>query len=182
MRKADFGAAMALAIALALGACSPFSAPPRETQDLNYSTLAAMRDSADRIVRLRLDAAADHRIVDPMNLDELELLTYRSFTVLESFKGSADAGDPLHLATPVDLRFADAEGPVPLEFGREYLLFLKGRARDSQYPIQYGGTIWTLNGEPALAVVEGGQARFLRRSDRADFASAVEAVALDQLR
>lgn len=173
-----------LALAALAAACaSPFGAPPRESQDLDYSTLPAMHEAADRIVRGRLERAVDHQILDPLTLAEPEYLSYRSFTVLESYKGSAEAGNEIHVAAPVDLRFLDSSGaPKQLEFGAEYVLFLKGRARDSQYPVAFGGTLWTLNGEPALAAVEGDAARFLRRSDRAEFAGGLAEVALQELR
>lgn len=176
--------AMAVVCLLGLTACGElFDPPPRGEQDLNYSSLSALRGSSDRIVRLQLVRGQDFQIVDPMTLEELERLSYLTFTVLESFKGSADAGDELHVALPLGAVFVDGAGSaVALEAGGEYLLFLKGRARDSQYPIQFGGTIWSLNGEPSLAVVEGEVATFVRRGDRLDFRSALETVALADLR
>jgi len=162
-RAAAFCLCLLGALALVAGGCSfVFNPPAREDQDLYYLDLAQMRGAADRIVTARLTDRNLEKIFDPESGALLEELEYHSFEVLEKFKGSADPGEKLHVAFPSVLTFNAGE---TLAVGDVYLLFLNGRARDRQYPVDYGGTVWRLNGEPSLAEFDGERATFWRRSD-----------------
>jgi len=164
-RAAAFCLCLLGALALVASGCSfVFNPPPRESQNLYYFDSAQMRAAADRIVMARLTDRNFEDIRDPESGDLLEELEYHTFEVIEKFKGSANPPDDLHVAFPHDLTFNDGE---TLAIGDVYLLFLNGRARDRQYPVDYGGTVWRLNGEPSLAALDMDRERatFWRRSD-----------------
>jgi len=183
-RAAAFCLCLLGALALVAGGCSfVFNPPAREDQNLYYPNLAQMRAAADRIVMARLTDRKLEEIFDPESGDSLEVLEYHSFVVTEKFKGSADPGEELHVAFPRDLTFNNAGETLALD--GMYLLFVYGRARDRQYPVGYGGTVWRLNGEPSLAALDmdGERATFWRRSDFAERSGTlVETITLAALR
>ena len=141
--------------------------PDAEEQDLQYLSLDEMVRVADRIVSGRVVGSTVEYILDSETGDPVEDLVYTELVVTEAFKGSAEVDDTLYVALPLELRLYDrADGSeVFVETEGEYLFFLKGRARDRDHPLEYGGTVWTLNGEPALAVVDEDRGVFLRRDD-----------------
>jgi len=182
-RRAAFCLCLLGALALVAGGCSfVFNPPPRESQNLYYLDLAQMRAAADRIVTARLTDRNLEEIRDPESGNPLEELEYHTFEVIVSFKGSAEPGEDLHVALPSVLTFNDGE---TLARNNVYLLFLNGRARDRQYPVGYGGTVWRLNGEPSLAALDmdSERATFWRRSDFAERSGTlVETITLAALR
>ena len=141
--------------------------PDAEEQDLQYLSLDEMVRVADRIVSGRVVGSTVEYILDSETGDPVEDLVYTELVVTEAFKGSAEVDDTLYVALPLELRLYDREdgSEVFVEMEGEYLFFLKGRARDRDHPLEYGGTVWTLNGEPSLAVVDGDMGVFLRRDD-----------------
>ena len=141
--------------------------PDAEEQDLQYLSLDEMVRVADRIVSGRVVGSTVEYILDSETGDPVEDLVYTELVVTEAFKGSAEVDDTLYVALPLELRLYDREdgSEVFVEMEGEYLFFLKGRARDRDHPLAYGGTVWTLNGEPSLAVVDGDRGVFLRRDD-----------------
>ncbi len=118
----------------------------RDLQDRYYTSVDDIYLAADRIVTgLLMEETAEE--VDG------QMLIYRTYVVTESVKGSAREKDEIHVAMPADLSIATVIGGEPFVFrvGDEHALFLKGRARNTSYPSEYGGTVWTLNGEPSLS-------------------------------
>ena len=139
-----------LLIVMTLGNC--YNPPPRYLQDRNYVTVVDLTEAADRIVRATLISQTLESVTDDSG-DTVQL-AYMTYEVLESAKGSANPSDMLHVAIPSNL-VTELAGSLMLpnfENGQEYILFLKGRARRTEYPAQYGGTLWTLNGAPAIAI------------------------------
>ena len=59
-------------------------------------------------------------------------------------------------------------GGETIEFtpGSEYVIFVKGRTLPSGYPRDYGGALWTPNGEPWIARVTGADGLDFAVSDR----------------
>ena len=147
--------------------CMVLVVPDAEEQDLQYRSLDEMVRVADRIVSGRVVGSTVEYILDSETGDPVEDLVYYELVVTEAFKGSAEVDDTLYVALPLELRLYDRTdgSEVFVEMEGEYLFFLKGRARDRDHPLAYGGTVWTLNGEPSLAVVDGDMGVFLRRDD-----------------
>ena len=163
-------AALAVAAALSLAAC--YKPPPRDIQDLDYNTAESMVRAADRIDHVRLDQVVVEQVemfnqANGESLGEFPV-TYLVFNTIESFKGSADPGDPINVALDVTglWEFRPADQTIEWNVGDEYVVFLKGRARPSNYPASYGGALWTPNGEPWVARINGDHALDFAVSDQ----------------
>ena len=87
---------------------------------------------------------------------------YRRFEVVESLKGDAAVGDTIYVvltqgSTVKTSNVGDITNTyevVPMTQGESYVLFLAGFPRRSEYPSQYGDTVWTIAGEPGIAQVD----------------------------
>ena len=127
--------------------------PPRGIQDRDYTKLDDLRNASDRIV---VGVLVSERLETVQQLEiGTKTFVYRTYRVESSFKGSAEPEDELHVVFPSELQllFGDTMETFRFVEGDTHLLFLKGRARGRDFPPHYGGTLWTLNGEPALALM-----------------------------
>ena len=144
------------------------AAPTAEEQDKNWTSADDLIDTSDRIV---VAAFAESKIetvqlVNETNSEitgELDVL-FRKFEVAESYKGTSDSGDALWIAFEPGVvgELVDGTGSVVgFESGKTYALFLKGRLRPIEYPADIGGVLWTGNGEPSFAELQGDVLRFV---------------------
>lgn len=160
-----------LAIALAsfaMIACNP--APAKEDQDKDWVNAENLVETSDRILAGRLLDQKTEQVDVPDSdtgvfVDVKDIL-YLQFQVTESFKGTADVDDTIWIgfdpAAKADL-LSGNRTPQPPVIGETYVLFLKGRARPIPYPSDYGAVLWTGNGQPSLAKIDGDDLLF--RSD-----------------
>ena len=124
----------------------------------DFITAARLVNASGRIVVARYEGEATHMIDVLSTAGEKHGSVseiYRKFTVVESLKGDVAAGETTHVVFTAGS--TDASGisetyeTVPLSQGQSYVLFLEGFPRRSEYPAQYGATIWTIVGEPGIA-------------------------------
>jgi hypothetical protein len=152
-----------LAAALLTTACT---APSASEQDKPWRDAEDMVSSSDRIISARYlqgVLATVRESVDNAPGPESQLL-YRQFQVIDTFKGTTEANDTLWVAFEPGAagELVNGNGGVE-EFavGETYLLFLKGRLKPLYYPSEYGAVLWTGNGQPSIAQLEGEQLTFL---------------------
>ena len=98
---------------------------------------------------------------------------FQRFRVVEALKGEATAGDVMYVVNSVGYKSVTADGDprtheydgIDLTADQNYVMFLESRARPDGYPSQYGETLWTRPGEPAIAQVDdAGRLTFLATS------------------
>ena len=158
-----FAAALSV---IAVLACNP--APAREDQDKDWTTAQNLVDTSDRIVTGIMTNEAVELVEIPdedtgVFTGERDVL-YREFRITESFKGSAERDDMIWMAfdPSFSAELVDGSGePRLIEIGAEYVLFLKGRARPLEFPSDYGAVLWSGNGQPSLAALNGDELQFL---------------------
>ena len=87
---------------------------------------------------------------------------YRRFRVSESLKGSAEADEVVYAVWTAG--YTEGIGPgeateffayetVTLETGQEYVLFMHSLPVAPGYPTKYGDVVWSIVGEPGVAIV-----------------------------
>ncbi len=114
-------------------------------------------------------------VIPTYTTDDGEVLStvteaFQRFRVVEALKGAAAAGDVMYVVNSVgytsvtaDLKSLSHEyDGIDLAVDQNYVMFLESRARPAGYPPQYGDTLWTRPGEPAIAQVDdAGRLTFL---------------------
>ncbi len=143
-----------IAFCILLTAITCYKPPLHEEQNKDYATLDSLIRSSDRIIQGELITQTSESVT--LQEGELITLVYQTYLVKSNFKGSADEGEEIHVAIPESLELFTqySQDKVDFHIGSSYILFLKGRARTNHYPPQYGGTLWTPNGEPSIAILE----------------------------
>ena len=109
----------------------------------------------------------ESHVIPTYTTDDGEVLStvteaFQRFRVVEALKGEATAGDVMYVVNSVGYKSVTSEGdPVAHEYDRidltadqNYVMFLESRARPDGYPSQYGDTLWTRPGEPAIAQLD----------------------------
>ena len=100
---------------------------------------------------------------------------YRRFKVVESLKGDDRAEETIHVTwTAGYSKETDVEGKneflpystVPLEYGQEYVLFLDSLPLAPGYPEEYGKVVWTVTGEPGVAIINSEEKLLFQASER----------------
>ena len=100
---------------------------------------------------------------------------YRRFRVSESLKGSAEADEVVYAVwTAGYTEGIGADGSteffayktVALETGQEYVLFMHSLPVAPGYPTKYGDVVWTIVGEPGVAVVSSEGRLSFKASER----------------
>ena len=87
---------------------------------------------------------------------------FRRFRIVEALKGDGESGDTVYAVTSVGYKTALSTGGsesytyhvLDLTADEDYVLFLDGRSKQEGYPSQYGDTLWTRPGEPAIAQLD----------------------------
>jgi hypothetical protein len=104
-------------------------------------------------------------------------ILFRQFEVLETHKGTIDPEDLIWIAFEPGVagELVDRNDTVKEFFdGPTYVLFLKGRVRPLENPTEFGPVLWTGNGEPSFAELNGdrllfrAQRTYVSRLDPAD--------------
>ncbi len=148
-----------LGAVILVAACTP---PAAEKQDKNWTDPNDLFETSDRIIAAQFieSTLETVQLIDSVTgaiAGETEVL-FRQFEVSDSLKGTADADDLLWIAFAPGKagELLDGLGSVK-EFvgGPTYLLFLKGRLRPLEYPVEFGAVLWTGNGEPSFAEIFG---------------------------
>ena len=84
------------------------------------------------------------------------------FRVVEALKGDGTSGEIVYVANTLGYKTAQTGGgsksysydTIDLTASENYVLFLSSRSMIEGYPTQYGDTLWTRPGEPAIAQLE----------------------------
>ena len=117
----------------------------------------------------------ESHVIPTYTTDDGEVLgsvteAFQRFRVVEALKGEATAGDVMYVVNSVGYKSVTADGDrrtheydgIDLTADQNYVMFLESRARPDGYPSQYGDTLWTRPGEPAIAQVDdAGRLTFL---------------------
>ena len=158
---------IAASIIAAIALMAACSAPSAEEQDKNWSDSADLVNTSDRVLTAVLLQEVRETVQEldasgqPGASHEL---FFREFEVVETFVGTQEQGDSIWVAfdtSPGAALVAGTGDAHTFAIGRTYALFLKGRLRPELYPPDYGAVLWTGNGQPSLAVVEGENLLFL---------------------
>jgi hypothetical protein len=112
---------------------------------------------------------------------------FRRFRIVEALKGDGESGDIMHVVTSVGYKTALSTGGsesytydvLDLTADEDYVLFLDGRAKQEGYPSQYGDTLWTRPGEPAIAKVDSNGRLTFIATDR--YKDTIEGEGLERL-
>lgn len=148
------------------------TAPTSEEQDKNWTRAEDLINNSDRVLSVRFIQAHVETVpridrTTGASTGDIDVL-FRQFEVIDAFKGTSDPEDLLWVAFepgPTG-ELVDGQGQV-LDFrdGPTYVVFLKGRLRPLEYPTDFGPVLWTGNGEPSFAELNGQQLLF--RAERA---------------
>ena len=140
----------------------------------DYRTGDRLLDESDVIVSATYHGEESH-VIPTYTTDDGEVLStvteaFQRFRVVEVLKGAATAGDVMYVvnsegytSVTADLepRSGEYDG-IDLTADQDYVMFLERRARPDGYPSQYGDTLWTRPGEPAIAQLDdAGRLTFL---------------------
>ena len=117
----------------------------------------------------------ESHVIPTHTTDDREVLStvteaFQRFRVVEVLKGTATVGETIHVVNSVEYTSVTADlEPVSGEYDgidltvdQDYVMFLERRARPLGYPSEYGDTLWTRPGEPAIAQLDdAGRLTFL---------------------
>ena len=135
---------------------------------LDYVLAKPLVDGSELIIMATYLDSTTHKIpvVSPVDGKAHYSLTevYRRFKVVNSLKGDFKADEDIHVVWTAGYSKdtdGDAGGDVEfvpystvsLESGQEYIVFLYSLPRTPGYPKEYGSVVWTIPGEPGVAVV-----------------------------
>ena len=132
----------------------------------DYVRAAPLVEQSDRIVLAEYLDSTTHEIPEVSPVDGVAHRSvteeYRRFRVSDSLKGSAEADEVVYavwtagytegIGSDETTEFFAYE-TVALETGQEYVLFMHSLPVAPGYPTKYGDVVWTIVGEPGVAVV-----------------------------
>lgn len=164
-RLASAGAlAVAFLAILAVG-CTP---PAADRQDKDWTRSDDLISTSDRIITARfidsrLETVQQTATIAGVPAGKIDVL-FRQFEVVNVYKGTSEREDLIWITFEPGRagELVDGRGDLQ-EFhdGPTYVLFLKGRLRPLEYPVEFGAVLWTGNGEPSFARLNGQQLLFM---------------------
>ena len=144
------------------------TAPKASDQGRNWFDAEALISTSDRVM---VALFVEERTVtvdesDPQTggVAGQSVVLFRQFEVVDSYKGTSKTADLIWVAFDPrgENALADGSGAEhQFTIGQRYALFLKGRLRPILYPIEYGPVLWSGNGMPSVALVDGDALVFL---------------------
>ena len=132
----------------------------------DYVRAAPLVEQSDRIVLAEYLDSTTYEIPEVSPVDGVTHRSvteeYRRFRVSESLKGSAEADEVVYAVWTAG--YTEGIGPgeateffayetVTLETGQEYVLFMHSLPVAPGYPTKYGDVVWSIVGEPGVAIV-----------------------------
>ena len=163
------GLALSVCLGLLVGALLlPSMNRPSHSLSLwnDYVRAAPLVEQSDRIVLAEYLDSTTYEIPEVSPVDGVTHRSvteeYRRFRVSESLKGSAEADEVVYAVWTAG--YTEGIGPgeateffayetVTLETGQEYVLFMHSLPVAPGYPTKYGDVVWTIVGEPGVAIV-----------------------------
>ena len=145
----------------------------------DYVRAAPLVEQSDRIVLAEYLDSTTHEIPEVSPVDGVAHRSvteeYRRFRVSDSLKGSAEADEVVYAVWTAG--YTEGIGPgeateffayetVTLETGQEYVLFMHSLPVAPGYPTKYGDVVWTIVGEPGVAVVSSEGRLSFKASER----------------
>ena len=180
--KIAIGLALSVCLGLLVGALLlPSMNRPSHSLSLwnDYVRAAPLVEQSDRIVLAEYLDSTTHEISEVSPVDGVAHRSvteeYRRFRVSESLKGSAEADEVVYAVwTAGYTEGIGADGSteffayktVTLETGQEYVLFMHSLPVAPGYPTKYGDVVWTIVGEPGVAVVSSEGRLSFKASER----------------
>ena len=180
--KIAIGLALSVCLGLLVGALLlPSMNRPSHSLSLwnDYVRAAPLVEQSDRIVLAEYLDSTTHEIPEVSPVDGVAHRSvteeYRRFRVSESLKGSAEADEVVYAVWTAG--YTEGIGPgeateffayetVTLETGQEYVLFMHSLPVAPGYPTKYGDVVWTIVGEPGVAVVSSEGRLSFKASER----------------
>ena len=180
--KIAIGLALSVCLGLLVGALLlPSMNRPSHSLSLwnDYVRAAPLVEQSDRIVLAEYLDSTTHEISEVSPVDGVAHRSvteeYRRFRVSESLKGSAEADEVVYAVWTAG--YTEGIGPgeateffayetVTLETGQEYVLFMHSLPVAPGYPTKYGDVVWTIVGEPGVAVVSSEGRLSFKASER----------------
>ena len=180
--KIAIGLALSVCLGLLVGALLlPSMNRPSHSLSLwnDYVRAAPLVEQSDRIVLAEYLDSTTHEISEVSPVDGVAHRSvteeYRRFRVSESLKGSAEADEVVYAVWTAG--YTEGIGPgeateffayetVTLETGQEYVLFKHSLPVAPGYPTKYGDVVWTIVGEPGVAVVSSEGRLSFKASER----------------
>ena len=157
----------------------------------DYRDAASLLAASERIVVATYLDEATHEI-PTVTADDGTVVgsvteKFRRFRIAEALKGDGESGDIMYIVTSVGYKTALSTGGsksytydvLDLTADEDYVLFLDGRAKQEGYPSQYGDTLWTRPGEPAIAKVDSNGRLTFIATDR--YKDTIEGEGLERL-
>ncbi len=145
---------------------------------LDYVSADQLVKASDRIVTAQYQDEELHEVpeIDPRDgqpYSSVEAI-YRRFKVVETLKGDAVSGDIIFVVSSASFSWKLDDGQwrtehyevIPVSPDQEYVLFLKGTPRPDRYPAQYGDTVWSVVGEPGIAVIDSSGELIFKSTER----------------
>ena len=180
--KIAIGLALSVCLGLLVGALLlPSMNRPSHSLSLwnDYVRAAPLVEQSDRIVLAEYLDSTTHEIPEVSPVDGVAHRSvteeYRRFRVSESLKGSAEADEVVYavwtagytegIGSDETTEFFAYE-TVALETGQEYVLFMHSLPVAPGYPTKYGDVVWTIVGEPGVAVVSSEGRLSFKASER----------------
>ena len=163
------GLALSVCLGLLVGALLlPSMNRPSHSLSLwnDYVRAAPLVEQSDRIVLAEYLDSTTYEIPEVSPVDGVTHRSvteeYRRFRVSESLKGSAEADEVVYAVWTAG--YTEGIGPgeateffayetVTLETGQEYVLFMHSLPVAPGYPTKYGDVVWSIVGEPGVAIV-----------------------------
>ena len=163
------GLALSVCLGLLVGALLlPSTNRPSHSLSLwnDYVRAAPLVEQSDRIVLAEYLDSTTYEIPEVSPVDGVTHRSvteeYRRFRVSESLKGSAEADEVVYAVWTAG--YTEGIGPgeateffayetVTLETGQEYVLFMHSLPVAPGYPTKYGDVVWSIVGEPGVAIV-----------------------------
>ena len=163
------GLALSVCLGLLVGALLlPSMNRPSHSLSLwnDYVRAAPLVEQSDRIVLAEYLDSTTYEIPEASPVDGVTHRSvteeYRRFRVSESLKGSAEADEVVYAVWTAG--YTEGIGPgeateffayetVTLETGQEYVLFMHSLPVAPGYPTKYGDVVWSIVGEPGVAIV-----------------------------
>ena len=180
--KIAIGLALSVCLGLLVGALLlPSMNRPSHSLSLwnDYVRAAPLVEQSDRIVLAEYLDSTTHEISEVSPVDGVAHRSvteeYRRFRVSESLKGSAEADEVVYAVWTAGYTEGIGAGEateffayetVTLETGQEYVLFMHSLPVAPGYPTKYGDVVWTIVGEPGVAVVSSEGRLSFKASER----------------
>ena len=137
-------------IVLILSIIGCHTPPSRESQDKDFFSFDQVINTSDRILKLSRNGNQISFIVDDISYTSFQ------FKVLKKIKGSSKKDDLIYITFTNDylddLNNLNVNESMidDLFIDGDYFFFLMGRSRKNTFPKELGGSLWYINGNPAI--------------------------------